>query len=251
VKTLDSQGTVEKAVEVLFHLHGESGPRGVTDIGRALGLPKSSAHRLLTALGRRALVERDERGHYRPGIGLVALGLGALEGEPVVAAARPVLADAAAKLGETCFLVAARSERLIVLDKAEGTGFLRAAPTVGASVPVHATAVGKLFLAYDPAAVAAPTEPFEAFTQYTAIDARRLGLEIERVRQAGYAESREEWTLGLSVLAAPIQFGERLVAAVAIAAPAQRYRELGTDRIAERTLAAAARIAARLEGTGR
>jgi DNA-binding IclR family transcriptional regulator len=96
---MESPGTVEKAVDVLFHLHGESGPRGVTAIGRALGLPKSSTHRLLSALGRRGLVERDERGRYRPGIALVALGLGTLEGEPIVAAARPVLEEAAHSLG--------------------------------------------------------------------------------------------------------------------------------------------------------
>ena len=54
---------------------------------------------------------------------------------------------AAAQYGETFFLVSARARRLVVLDKAEGTGFLRAAPRVGSSVPAHATAVGKLYLA--------------------------------------------------------------------------------------------------------
>jgi IclR family acetate operon transcriptional repressor len=248
---MDSQSTVEKAVDVLFHLHNEAGPRGVTAIGRALGLPKSSAHRLLAALGRRGLVERDERGRYRPGFGLIALGVGALESEPVVAAARPVLEHAAESLGETCFLVAARAERLIVLDKVEGTGFLRAAPTIGASVPVHATAVGKLFLALDPAAVSEPPEPFEAFSEHTITTKERLAAAIAGVRERGYAESREEWTPGLSVLAAPVQHSNRLIAAVAIAVPSQRYRELGSEMIAERTCAAAQRVEARLEGTGR
>jgi DNA-binding IclR family transcriptional regulator len=247
---LDPQGTVEKAVDVLFHLHGAEGPRGVTAIGRALGLPKSSTHRLLAALGRRGLVERDERGRYRPGFGLVALGVGALEGEPVVAAARPALEDAARSLGETCFLVAARAEQLVVLDKAEGTGFLRAAPTVGASVPVHATAVGKLFLAFAPGAVPEPQAPFEPFTEHTAATPAQLASEIENVRERGFAESREEWTPGLSVLAAPVRRGDRLVAAVAVAAPSQRYQAIGVETIAERTRAAADRVAARLEGTG-
>jgi DNA-binding IclR family transcriptional regulator len=248
---MDSQGTVEKAVEVLFHLHAEPEPRGVTEIGRSLGLPKSSAHRLLAALGRRGLVERDDRGRYRPGFGLVALGVGVLESEPVVAAARPVLEQAASSLGETCFLVGARAERLVVLDKAEGTGFLRAAPTIGASVPVHATAVGKLFLAFEPDAVPAPSAPFEAFTEHTLTAAEALATEVAAVRSSGFAESREEWTPGLSVLAAPVLRGARLVAAVAVAAPSQRYLALGSETIEANTRAAAERIAARLEGTGR
>jgi len=244
-------GTVEKAIDVLFHLHGESGPQGVTAIGRALGLPKSSTHRLLSALGRRGLVERDERGRYRPGIGLVALGLGALESEPIVVAARPVLEEAAHSLAETFFLVAARAGRLVVLDKAEGTGFLRAAPKVGSSVPIHATAVGKLFLAFGGDAIAAPAEPFERFSEHTCTLAGELEAEVESARRRGFADNREEWIPGLSVIAAPVRSEKRLFAAVAVAVPSQRFCALGADAIARRALAAAERIAARVEGTGR
>lgn len=248
---MESLGTVEKAVDVLFHLHGESRPQGVTAIGRALGLPKSSAHRLLVALGRRSLVERDERGRYRAGIGLVALGLGVLESEPVVVAARPVLEAEAQALGETFFLVAARAGQLVVLDKAEGTGFLRAAPRVGSSVPVHATAVGKLFLAFGGDAIAQPGEPFERFSENTCTLADELAAEVTQTRRRGFAENREEWIRGLSVLAAPVFAGDRMLAAVAVAASSQRFLALGTEKIAQQTLAAAGRIAARLEGTGR
>ena len=94
---------------MLFALHREGSPCGVSQIGRALGLPKSSAHRLLAALASRGLVERDERGRYRTGIALVALARGALEREPIVAAAHPILAAEAQALGETVFLVAARA----------------------------------------------------------------------------------------------------------------------------------------------
>ena len=51
--------SVEKAVDLLFHLHAAEGPQGVTDLGRSLGVPKSSAHRMLQSLSRRGLVERD------------------------------------------------------------------------------------------------------------------------------------------------------------------------------------------------
>jgi len=248
---MKSLGTVEKAVDVLFHLHAEGAPRGVTDIGRALGLPKSSTHRLLSALGRRGLVERDGRGRYRPGIGLVALGLGALESEPVVAAARTVVEEAAQALGETCFLVAARAGRLVVLDKAEGTGFLRAAPQIGSSVPVHATAAGKLFLAFGDAAISAPVEPYERFAENTRTLPEELAVEVERARERGFAENCEEWIPGLSVLAAPVRVGERLIAAVAVAVPTQRYAALGVAEVARHTLAAAERIATRIAGTGR
>lgn len=246
---MESLATVEKAVDVLFHLHGQAGAQGVSAIGRALGLPKSTTHRLLRALGRRGLVERDERGRYGPGMGLVALGVGALEREPVVAAARPVLEDEARALGETVFLVGARGGRLVVLDKAEGTGFLRAAPRVGESVPVHATAVGKLWLAFGAGAVAWPAaqQGEERFTPRTRVGRASLAREVERARSSGLAWNREEWVPGLRVVAAPVLVGERLLAAVAVAGPSERMAELGA-RAGERAVAAGRRIAARLQG---
>ena len=51
---MQSSATIEKAMEVLFHLHAEGDAQGVSAIGRALGLPKSTTHRLVTALGRGA-----------------------------------------------------------------------------------------------------------------------------------------------------------------------------------------------------
>jgi len=247
---MESLSTVEKAVDLLYHLHESSAPQGVTAIGRALGLPKSSAHRLLTALSRRGLVEQDGRGRYAPGIGLVALGLGALEREPVVAVARPVLEQQADALGETFFLVGARAGRLVVLDKAEGNGFLRAAPRVGSNVPVHATASGKLYLAFAPESLAPVADGLERFTPRTAADAAALEREVAQARRRGWAANREEWIPGLCVLAAPVRVadGARLAAVVAVAAPAPRMRALGEAEVAKRTLAAAARIAAQLEG---
>lgn len=245
---MESLSTVERAVDVLFHLHAETAPSGVSAIGRALGLSKSSAHRLLTALAARGLVERDAQGRYRPGIGLVALGLGALEREPVVAAARPVLEAEAAALGETVFLVAARAGSLVVLDKAEGTGFLRAAPRIGSSVPVHATAAGKLYLAFGAEQVQLPESGLERFTARTAGDALTLRAEVELVRGRGYAENREEWIPGLAVLAAPVLVRGRMEGVIAVAATSPRIDSLGSERVALGAVAAAGRVAARLGG---
>ncbi len=243
----EGPGTVEKALEVLFHLHGEGAPQGVTAIGRALGLPKSTAHRLVSALGSRGLVERDDRGRYRPGIALVALGLGVLEHEPVVAAAAPVLENSALVLGETLFLAGARAGRLLVLDKREGSGFLRASPRVGAEIPAHATAIGKVFLAFAPHAVA--TTELTAYTQRTVADARALVREVARVRARGWALQLDEWIVGLAGVSAPVLLRGRLVAALAVSGPVQHFGRETRERFAAHVREAAGQIAARLEGS--
>lgn len=239
---------VEKALGVLFHLHAQATPMGVTAIGRALHLPKSSAHRLLASLAKHRLVEQDEAGRYRPGMGLVALGLGVLEREPVVAAARPVLEDEAKALGETIFLCALRGERLVVLDKTEGTGFLRAAPRIGEAVPVHATAIGRLHLAFAGDRMSLGAAPLERFTKHTRTQPAALRAAVNEARRKGWASNREEWMPGLHVVAAPILVKGRLEGTLAMAAPSFRVDEAAEVRIARRLVAAAGLVSARLEG---
>jgi DNA-binding IclR family transcriptional regulator len=241
-------GTVEKAVDVLFHLHAAGAALGVTEIGRALGLPKSSAHRLLASLGSRGLVEQDASGRYRPGMSLVALGLGVLEREPVVMAARPVLEAEARALEDTLFLTAVRGGAITVLDKVEGTGFLRASPRIGETVPVHATAVGRLTLAFAPESIALPQGPPARFTKYTPVRRAELDRLVDDARRRGWDENREEWTPGLVVVAAPVLVAGRLAAAIAVGAPAVRLPSSRTPAVAARLKAAAARIGARLAG---
>ncbi len=251
----ESSGSLDRALDLLFHLRASPAPLGVTAAARGAGLPKSSAHRLLQALARRGLVERDERGRYRPGFALIALGLGALEGDPLVALARPVLEGAARDLGETVFLCGARGGAPMVLDKAEGSGFLRAAPQIGTRVPVHATAVGRLFLAFAPGDVAVGPEPFEAFAPTTPRSAAELQPRVAAARARGLAENRGDWIAGLWVLAAPILEGGAHTAAasmrgaVAVAAPESRMAAMAPSRAGERIQAAAAAIAARLGGS--
>jgi DNA-binding IclR family transcriptional regulator len=240
---LAGAATVEKALDVLFHLHDAGAALGLSEIGRALDLPKSSCHRLLAALVNREMVERDEVGHYRPGLALLSLGIGAQGREPVVAAARPILEAEVSALGETVFVVGMRHRRLRVLDKLEGSGFLRAAPSVGDVIPIDVTAVGKLYRVFgDPAAFGADA--------VIVVDP----LDEDTVRQRGYATNRDAWIDGLSVLGVPIWQQEggsarRLVATLALAAASKRFDALGEARVADRLLAAAGEVAGRL-GSG-
>jgi DNA-binding IclR family transcriptional regulator len=238
--------TIDKALDALFLLGERGAALRLSDMARALGMPRSSAHRILAPLVRRGLAEQDGSGRYRLGLALMALGLGAVDREPLAALARPVLEAAAADLGETFFLVVARAGRLRVLEKAEGDGFLRAAPRLGAEVPVHATAVGKLYLAFGDGSVNAGT--LERYTARTIRAQRALAAEVERVRAQGWASNLEEWQPGLGVVAAPVLTGGRLHGAVALAMVAARLDALGLPTAQRRVRHAAEGIALRLEG---
>ncbi len=243
----EGAGSIDKALDVLFHLHAEPAPQGVSAVGRALGLPKSSVHRLLQALARRGLVEREEGGLYRMGVGLVALGQAVLDREPLTLAARPVLEANARATGETFFLVAARGGRLVVLDKAEGDGFLRAAPRVGAEVPAFATAAGKIYRAFAPGEIDWPTRP-ESYTDRTLTDEAAFERAAAKTRKRGYARNQDEWIRGLAVVAAPVRLAGRLAGAVAMAGATSGMRALGDERARDLVVEAARDIESRLLG---
>lgn len=239
--------SIDKAIDVLFYVHARPAACGVTAISAALGIPKSSTHRLLATLTRRGLLERGDGGRYAPGMSLVALGLGVLDRDPIVVAARPVLEHEARELDETLFLTAARSRRITVLDKVEGSSVLRASPQIGSDVPVHATAVGKLYLAFSPEAVEVPTK-LQRFTAATRKSRALLDRDVAIARERGWAENREEWHEGLVVIAAPVLVGERMAGAVTLAAPTVRLPRSKAASVGPRLRAAADTIAGRLRG---
>jgi DNA-binding IclR family transcriptional regulator len=240
--------SIDKAIDVLFHLHAEPAACGVTAVGKALGLPKSSTHRLLAALARRGLVERDDAGQYRPGIALVALGLGVLGRDPIVVAARPVLEAESQTHDETMFLTAARGGRIVVLDKVEGVNVLRVSPQVGSEVPVHATAAGKLYAAFAPDRIALPAGKLKRFTENTPARREDFDREVALARRRGWAANLQEWQSGMAVVAAPLLVGGRMEGVVTLAAPAVRLPAERVAHMGGRLVAAARRISERLEG---
>lgn len=235
---MERSGTVDKAVRVLEALASAGSAISLADLAARVRLPKPTLHRLLASLLAHELVEQDSEARYALGIGLVRLGLGALTTDPFVRVARPELERAARGFGETFFLVGARAGKLVVLDKVEGTGFLRAAPSVGTEVPIELTASGRLYLGLDPSALR---------------EAKNLKVSRKAIQKAveqGYDENRGEWLAGLSVVAAPVSARGRLWGTVACAAIDAQVDDARWEEAIRRTCAVAERLTRALEGRG-
>lgn len=234
---MERSGTVDKAVRVLTALSRAGQPSALAELATSTCLPKPTLHRLLASLAAHQLVEQDADGRYILGVGLVRLGLGALTVDPFVRVARGELERAVRSFGETFFLVGARAGRLVVLDKVEGTGLLRAAPSVGAEVPVDLTATGRLFLGLSPASLIA-----------TPAQKRTAKKAVERALARGYDVNDGEWIAGLVVIAAPVVARQRMWGTVACAGAALQLDGERRDEAIRRTRKVAERIAKALEG---
>lgn len=235
--------SIEKALDLLLALGQHGGRAGLLVLAEHVGAPKSSAHRLLQSLVSRGLVSRTADGDYQLGSALVVLGDLARRGDALRAASEPALREAARRTGQSCFLVLARDGRLEVALVAEGSGFLRAMPTVGGRVPVHASASGRLYLALDPAQVqlAAATE-WERFTKSTLVSKRALTAQVARAKARGYDTNMAEWMPDVAVVAAPIPRGDGLAGTVALATSLGHFEREGETKLARAVQRAADEI---------
>ena len=193
-----------RALSLLDALADSESGLGVNELARRIGVNASTASRLLRTLESGRLVERAPGGPYRLGLRLVALSDRVLTQLDVRQRARPLLARLVAETGETATLSVSGGGEAITVDFVPSPSSVVSMARVGRPSVPHATAVGKVMLAYgggDPQTAAAP---LTAFTDRTITDPGVLAAELEAVREHGYAEAVGEREPDLGALAAPV-----------------------------------------------
>jgi IclR family acetate operon transcriptional repressor len=219
--------SVRRATRLLRCFTIEQPEWGVMDLSRKLGVHKSTVSRLLSTLENERLVMRNpETGRYHLGVGILELaGLVTLHGD-LRRSARPYLDELARLTQETANLAVREGDHVVNIE--------HTAPLdrrvlnfgwVGRRTPVHASATGKVLLAYAPLRELENllTQPLDRFTEHTITDHEALLQELERVRQRGYATGLEELEVGLHAVAAPVRAHDgEVVAAVSTAGPSNR-----------------------------
>jgi DNA-binding IclR family transcriptional regulator len=224
---------IDRGAQLLALVLESDAPRGLTDLAADAGLPKSTASRLLGALERHGLVEQQgERGRFRAGPVLVRFaGRGAAGRNLAELAERPMAALAEAT-GETINLAVTGPGGVEHLAQVESRHYLGTTQWVGRRVPFHASANGKVLLAFGAARL--PEDGgLEPLTSRTLVDPIQLDSELEKVRREGFASATDELELGLCALAAPVHDeAGRVVAALSVSGPTLRLtpRRIGELR---------------------
>jgi len=218
--------SVDRAIAVLRAFTASEPVLGVTELGRKLGLHKSTVHRLLASLERGGLVDRDPGSRkYRLGIGLTELGYTVLSHRRLPHVVLPYLRYLADTLEEMSYLaVQIRDATLTVLQVPSPhmvqsvTRFVRG--------PLYCTATGKAFLGRmtDAEVQNVVAKGLVRFTDRTITDPGALREEVQKVREQGYATAFEEYAVGENAVAVPIGApGHDLRAAIGLVGPAFRF----------------------------
>jgi IclR family transcriptional regulator, acetate operon repressor len=226
--------SIDRAAQLLIAVADSAAPIGVGELAEATDLPKSTVSRLVAALERHALVQRDGvRGPLRPGPVMMRLarrGVGDRDLTGLSADALRHLAEASA---ETINLAVPTPLGVEHLSQVDSHHFIGSTNWIGRRVPHETTAVGKVFLAFGAVRVAEG----------------HAGLvgELQTVRVRGYATAIGELEPGLAAMAAPVRAGAGdVVAALSISGPETRLTRERIADLAPVLLHEAATVSARL-----
>lgn len=218
-------------------------PLSFTELSDETGLARSTTSRLLAALERTELIERDPAGGYVAGP-LFALHAALHDPWPQIARlARPVLEAVGEQTGETVHLGVVRGDNVVHIAQTESTYLLSARDWNQVDVPPHCSALGKVLYAFG--ALPLPTGRLERRTPRTVADREALTAELERVRRTRVSTTFDELETGLSAVAVPVEGREGVIAAIGVSGPTARLQHR-VDHIGSLLLEQADELSGRL-----
>jgi len=217
--------SMERGAQLLVHVVEEDEAPTVGELAQLAGLPKSTTSRLVGALERQGLVQRDPaRGAIKPGPVLLRYARKETSGPDLVELAAGALERLARASGETANLGVATSTAVEMLDQRDSRHILGSTNWVGQRVPHHGSVIGKVFLAGG--ALPIPDGPLEPLAPRTITDPAELRRDLERTRARGYATAIDELEPGLWAVAAPVRdAGGTVIAALSISGPTVRLHD--------------------------
>jgi DNA-binding IclR family transcriptional regulator len=211
---------VDRAAALIDLVVRAADPPSFTALSDETGLARSTTSRLLAALERTELLERDASGGYVAGP-LFALHAALHDPWPQVARlARPVLEEIGARTGETVHLGVARGQEVVHVGQVESTFLLSARDWNQVDVPPHCSSLGKVLYAHG--LLPMPTGRLERRTEQTLATRDALLAELDAVRRTGYAVSVDELETGLTAIAAPVEGRQGVMCAIGVSGPTAR-----------------------------
>ncbi len=242
----DGARTVGRVLRLFELLASENSALRLTDISRELKVPLSSAHALIRQLVKFDYVGVVDDRRYAKGVALMRLGSRILGGIDLVQIGYPVLQRLSSTSGESAYLGMRHSNGIVYIRSVEAMSGIILRQALGVPRPLHASSVGRIFLAYGIApgqldAMLGPN-PLRANTSKTITDRAVLRRLLDETREAGYSVSNQEIherAIGISV---PI-FGmnDALIGAISLGADIGRFKR-SKDLIIASAISAAAEV---------
>jgi IclR family acetate operon transcriptional repressor len=230
-------------------------PEGLTlaMLARAVDLPPSTAHRLLTTLQQRRFARFDPLGKsWQVGLQAFIVGNAFARARDVVLIARPHMRRLMEECGETVNLYVMTDSEAVCMAQIESRQMMRAASRPGGRVSLHNSAAGKAMLAHAPESDLTRIlrlQGLPRLTGNTLVSVDALRADLEGVRLRGFAIDDEEYAMGLRCVAAAIldEHGAPL-ASVSVSGPTARISAARLHALGARVIDAASAATSEVGG---
>jgi DNA-binding IclR family transcriptional regulator len=222
---------------VLRALDGEDQGLSLAQLADRIGLPRSTVHRIVTALAAEGMVATaSPAGRVCIGPEFARLALSSEAG--MWTAVEPFMRRIFDEIGESVDCSVLDGDRVRLIHGIPARHHLRVAVDIGTTYPLHCSAKGRAILAAYPPEVAARMLPdvLERFTDKTVTDRAEVLRMLDVVRATGIAYNREEATTGICTAAIAVPSPSGTMLAISVPAPSQRYWAI-EDRLTQVLLA--------------
>jgi DNA-binding IclR family transcriptional regulator len=247
-------GSVQRAIDILNLFDRHTPEMGVTEIARALELPKSTVAGLVSTLEYNGFLDQNPSNRkYRLGAKLAERASIFLAQFDLREIAAPVLEALRDTCNESINLAIRDDGYVVYIERMHGTKTLGMRSEIGKREKTHSTALGKAMLSCLPQAEInkfVSQYEFTPVTPQTITNPAAFLDEMHKTRQRGFALDDQENELGGRCVAAPIinHLGEP-IAAISISVPYQRLPDAEISTFGQRVMAAAQEISRRLGAT--
>lgn len=216
-----------RALIILEKVAGSQHAMAGAELGKHLGVPKQTVHRIARQLEQEGFLQRDVQSkRYLPGPRLRDIAVSVHLNSAAAGPRHAILQSLSDEVGETCNCTIIDRNELVYFDRVEANWPHRIQLPVGSRHPLHCTASGKLLLAFMPARQRRQlinAAPLKRHTERTITDSASLTDELKRIRENGVGEDNEEYLPGMVAVSVPV-FDEsnRVGVSLAIHAPTIR-----------------------------
>lgn len=229
--TVTGTQAVDRACALVSLVVRAPEPLTFTEITDAAGLARSTTSRLLSALERTDLLQRDASGAYVAGS---LFALHAARHDPwheTARVARPFLERLRDETGETAHLGVPQGTAVVHVAQVDSAYLLATRDWTKLQVPEHCSSLGKVLYAYG--RLPLPEPPLDRRTPRSVGDLAALEHDLADVRRRGYAATVDELEIGLAALAVPVRGRDgQVAAALGVSGPTARLAER-TDQVAQ------------------
>jgi DNA-binding IclR family transcriptional regulator len=249
-----SAPAVAKLLDIIELMSKE--PRGysINEIARRLNHPVNGVYRICKEMEARGYFEADpDNGQMQLGSRFYIVGQVAGQRMELRTKALPILTALRDQVEETVHLCVMRGGWMVLLDQVETRRPIRVHAETGTPLLPHASAFGKCLLAYAEGRQleGVLARELRKMTEHTITDPDTLLVEVEKVRERGYAFDHEEYLVGCHCVGAPVHSDTKQgVAAIGIMGPSFRFTEEKMKQVVPVVMKAAEDVSLALGYTG-